>query len=432
MNSPCIQVKSLATTDDEMKLAGDRPGALTIVRFQLEGATTMQQSEGPSTQCVHLGKRLQPAGRTIVPPLVENVAFAFEDLDAWRAVALGEAPGDIYSRNSNPTTRLFENQMAALEGAEAATSCATGMAAISTALFALLSPGQRAVTVRDAYGATFLHFTEILPRFGIRCVVCDTDRADAVEEAIAQGCDVLYLESPTNPTLKVLDLERLIGAAHKADAVAIVDNTFATPINQNPIALGADLVIHSATKFLGGHGDVLSGVICGRRGLVEKIYRYRELVGSALDARSAHLLLRSLKTLGLRVQRQNENALRLAGFLEGHEKVARVHYPGLASHPNHTVAKKQMRGFGGVLSFELKGGLDAVRRFLPRLKYAYMAANLGQVETIVGPPALTSHVELSAEERAAAGVPEGLIRYAVGIEDVEDLQRDLDSALHAL
>lgn len=392
----------------------------------------MQQNEGPSTQCVHLGKRLQPAGRTIVPPLVENVAFAFESLDAWRAVALHEAPGDIYSRNSNPTTRLFENQMAALEGAESATSFATGMAAISTTLFALLSPGSRAVTVRDAYGATFLHFTQILPRFGIVCEVCDTNRPEVVEAALVKGADLLYLESPTNPTLKVLDLERLIGAARKAGAITIVDNTFATPINQNPVALGADLVIHSATKFLSGHGDVLGGVVCGRKDLIDKVYRYRELVGSSLDARSAHLLLRSLKTLGLRVQRQNENALRLARFLEGQEKVARVHYPGLESHPAYAVARRQMRGFGGVLSFELKGGMEAVRRFLPRLKYAYMAANLGQVETVVGPPALTSHVELSAEERAAAGVPEGLVRYAVGIEDVEDLKRDIESALESV
>ena len=392
----------------------------------------MPQNEGPSTRSVHLGKRVQPAGHTIVPPLVENVAFAFEDLDAWRAVALGQAPGDIYSRNSNPTTRLLENQMAALEGAEAATSCATGMAAISTTLFALLSPGRRAVTVRDAYGATFLLFTQILPRFGVVCDVCDTDHPEAIEASLAKGCDVLYLESPTNPTLKVLDLERLIGAAHKVGAVAIVDNTFATPVNQKPITLGADLVIHSATKFLSGHGDVLGGVVCGRKDLIEKVYRFRELVGTSLDAHSAYLLLRSLRTLGLRVERQNENAMALARFLEGHKSVVRVHYPGLESHPGFQIAKRQMRGFGGVLSFELKGGMDAVSRFLPRLQYAYMAANLGQVETIVGPPALTSHVELSAEERAAAGVPEGLIRYAVGIEDVDDLRRDLEAALASL
>jgi cystathionine gamma-synthase len=389
----------------------------------------MNVNQGPSTRSIHLANPVDPTTRAIVPPIVENAAYAFEDLDTWREVALGERSGDIYSRNSNPTTRLVEEKVAALEGAENATSFATGMAAINTTLFALLSPSQRAVTVRDAYGATFLHFTQILPRFDITCQVCETEDHEAIENAIQAGCDLLYLESPTNPTLKVLDLARLIEAAHRVGAIAIVDNTFATPINQNPIALGADLVIHSATKFLSGHGDVLGGLVCGREELVKRVFRYRELTGPSLDAFSAYLLLRSLKTLGLRVGRQNENAMTLAGFLQGHPKIDRVYYPGLKSHPGHEIARRQMTGFGGVLSFELKGGLDAAGRFLPRLRYAYMAANLGQVETIVGPSALTSHVELSEEERAASGVPEGLIRYAVGIEDVQDLQADLERAL---
>jgi cystathionine gamma-synthase len=392
----------------------------------------MDVSQGPSTRSVHLANPVDPTTRAIVPPIVENAAYAFDDLDSWREVALGERSGDIYSRNSNPTTRLLEEKVAALEGAESATSFATGMAAINTTLFALLNPAQRAVTVRDAYGATFLHFTQILPRFNIDCQVCETDDHEAIERAIQEKCDLLYLESPTNPTLKVLDLARLIEAAHQVGAIVIVDNTFATPINQNPIPLGADLVIHSATKFLGGHGDVLGGLVCGREKLVERVYRYRELTGPSLDAFSAYLLLRSLKTLGLRVGRQNENATTLAGFLGGHPKIERVYYPGLKSHPGHEIARQQMAGFGGVLSFELKGGLEAAARFLPRLRYAYMAANLGQVETIVGPSALTSHVELNEEERAASGVPEGLIRYAVGIEDVQDLQNDLERALAEL
>ncbi len=392
----------------------------------------MHHQEGPSTRSVHLAEHVDPNTRAILPPIVANAAYAFEDLATWRDVALGEKAGDIYSRNSNPTTRRLEEKVAALEGAESATSFATGMAAISTVLFALLSPSQRAVTVRDAYGATYLHFTQILPRFGITCEVCETDDHQAIQAAIRAGCDVLYLESPTNPTLKVLDLARLIQAAHQMGAIAIVDNTFATPVNQSPIALGADLVIHSATKFLGGHGDVLGGLVCGREDLIEKIFRYRELTGPSLDAHSAFLLLRSLKTLGLRVQRQNENALALARFLERQPKIERVYYPGLESHPGHEIARRQMAGFGGVLSFELKGGLEAAARLLPRLRYAYMAANLGQVETIVGPSALTSHVELSEEERAASGVPEGLIRYAVGIEDVHDLRDDLEGALARL
>jgi cystathionine gamma-synthase len=283
--------------------------------------------------------------------------------------------------------------------------------------------------VRDAYGATYLHFTQILPEFGVDCCICETEDHDQIEAEVHQGCDLLYLESPTNPTLKVLDLARLAAAAKRVGAITIVDNTFATPINQNPVALGADLVVHSATKYLCGHGDVLGGVVCGPRELVQKVYRYRELTGPSLQASEAYLLLRSLKTLGLRVQRHYENALALARCLETKPEVVRVYYPGLKSHPGHEIAKQQMSGFGGVLSFELKGGFEAVRRLLPRLRYAYMAANLGQVETIAGPPATTSHVELTEEERAEAGIPEGLIRYAVGIEDVEDLQADLRGAL---
>jgi cystathionine gamma-synthase len=387
---------------------------------------------GPSTRSVHVPRHLDKVTRSIVPPIVENAAYAFEDLETWRAVALKQAPGDIYSRNSNPTTTLFEEKIAALEGAERATSFSTGMAAISATLFALLGPGKRAVTVRDAYGATFLLFTQILPRFGVNCQVCDTGDHEAIEAAIADGCDLVYLESPTNPTLKVLDIERLATAARKAGAVTVVDNTFATPINQNPIALGADLVVHSATKFICGHGDVLGGVVCGKADLVETVYRFRELTGSALQAHAASVLLRSLKTLGLRVERQNANALAVAGFLLEHPRVERVHYPGLPDHSHHDVASRQMSGYGGVLSFELAGGLDAVAEVLPRLRYAYMAANLGQVETIVGPPVTTSHVECTPEERVEAGVPEGLIRYSVGIEDVEDLKADLSQALTSL
>jgi cystathionine gamma-synthase len=392
----------------------------------------VSHKEGPSTRSVHWCRRIDPVTGAIIPPIVENAAFAYNSLDEWRAAALNQVPGHIYSRNTNPTTDLFEEKMAALEGAEKATSFATGMAAISSTLFALLEPGMHAVSVKDAYGATYLHFTQILPRFGIHCHVLDTEDSPAIEACLEKECHLLYLESPTNPTLKVLDLEHLMGLAHRQGAITVVDNTFATPINQSPITLGADLVIHSATKYLCGHGDVLGGVVCGRKELVDKVFRHRELTGPSLNAFSAYLLLRSLKTLGLRVQRQNDNALALAQFLEQQPQVSRVFYPGLASHRGHHIARKQMSAFGGVLSFELEGGYEAVKRFLPQLRYAYMAANLGQVETIVGPPATTSHVELSDRERTAAGVPEGLIRYAVGIEDVEDLEADLSAALATL
>ncbi|MGD8397916.1 MAG: aminotransferase class I/II-fold pyridoxal phosphate-dependent enzyme [Anaerolineae bacterium] len=390
------------------------------------------RDQGASTRSVHGLHHIDPHTRAIESPIVLNTAFGYDNLDTWLDVALVRQEGHIYSRNSNPTCQRFEEAMARFEGAEEATSFSTGMAAINNTLMALLSQGKRVVSIKDSYGATYLHFTQLLPRFGVQCDLVETEDIAALEAAIEQGCDLVYLESPTNPTLKVLDLARVCRAARRAGAISIVDNTFATPINQNPLVLGADLVIHSATKFICGHNDALGGVVCGRRDLVRRIYRYRELTGSALDPFSAYLLLRSLKTLALRVRQQNENALAIAHFLGEQPEVNAVYYPGLPDHPGHTVAARQMRGFGGVLSFDLKGGAEAIRAFLPRLKYAYMAANLGQVATVVGPPAATSHVECTAEERAAAGIPEGLVRYAVGIEDVEDLQADLAQALRGL
>ncbi len=374
-------------------------------------------------------EEVQAHGATQVP-VFHSVSFGYQDLDEWLQVALGEKPGHIYGRNTNPTVQAFEEKVCKLEGAEAATSAATGMGIISNALFTLLSPGSRVVSLKDTYGGTSVIFLEFLPRFQIDAELCDTTDHEAIEAEVAKGCDVLYLESPTNPTVKVVDLERLARAGHEAGATVIVDNTFATPINQNPLELGADLVLHSATKFLGGHADALGGVICGSKELVERIFHFREINGATLHPMAAYLLLRGMKTLHLRIRQQNESALEIARFLDAHDAVGQVFYPGLESHEGHEIARRQMRGFGGVLSFMLnENSLDAVRQFLPRLRYAHAAANLGAVETIVGPPATTSHVECTAEERAAMGIPESLIRYSVGIEDTEDLIADLDQAL---
>ncbi|HXT36270.1 MAG TPA: cystathionine gamma-synthase family protein [Chloroflexota bacterium] len=390
---------------------------------------TATHRHGWGTQAVWAGEEdylLQGATQV---PVVHSVSFGYHDVDEWLAVARGEKPGHIYGRNTNPTVQVFEEKARLLEGAEAATSFATGMAAISNTLFTLLAPGDRVVSVKDTYGGANKLFVEFLPRAGIAVELCDTTDHEAIETAIAAGCQVLYLESPTNPTLKVVDITRLARAAHRAGAIVVVDNTFATPINQNPLALGADLVLHSATKFLGGHADALGGVICGPRSLVERIYHYREITGATLHPMAAYLLLRGMKTLQLRVRQQNESALRIARFLREHPRVTDVFYPGLEEHPGHAIARRQMRGFGGVLSFLLDGGFDAVRAVLPRLQLAHLAANLGTVETVAGPPATTSHVESTPAERAAAGIPEGLVRYSVGIEDTADLIRDLEQAL---
>ncbi len=365
-------------------------------------------------------------------PVVYSAAYGYPDVDAWLDVALGRQPGHIYSRNTNPTVHAFEEKMRLLEGAAAATSFATGMAAISNTLFTLLSPGDRIVSVKDTYGGTNKIFTEFLPRFNIEVELCDTHDHDQIEAAIAKGCRVVYLETPTNPTLKVVDIARLAAAGHAVGAIVVADNTFATPINQNPLNLGADLVVHSATKYLGGHADALGGVICGDAELVARIYHYREITGATLDPMAAYLLIRGVKTLGLRIKQQNESAMQIAQWLAAQPAVSAVYYPGLESHVHHNVAARQMRGFGGMLSFMLAGGFEAVKRFLPRLRLAHRAANLGAVETIAGTPATTSHVECTAEERAAMGIPEGLIRYSVGIEDTADLLADLEQALAAI
>ncbi|GHO99160.1 methionine gamma-lyase [Reticulibacter mediterranei] len=390
----------------------------------------MSQSEHPSfsTLSVWAGEESSSWQRATQVPVVHSVSFGYEDIETWQEVALGQQTGHIYGRNTNPTVAVFEEKVRQLEGAEAATSFATGMAAISNTLFTLLSPGNRVVSVKDTYGGTNKIFLEFLPRFQIEVGLCDTTDFGAIEMAIAQGCQVVYLETPTNPTLKVLDIARLAQAAHRVGALVVVDNTIATPINQNPLALGADLVLHSATKFLGGHADALGGVVCGPKQLIERIYHYREITGATLDPMAAYLLLRGMKTLQLRIRQQNESALRIARYLQAHPKVSQVFYPGLETNEQYELAREQMRGFGGMLSFALQGGFEAVRAFLPRLRYAHRAANLGAVETIVGVPATTSHVESTQQEREAMGIPESLIRYSVGIEDTDDLIADLEQA----
>ncbi|MCP4425869.1 MAG: cystathionine gamma-synthase family protein [Chloroflexi bacterium] len=390
--------------------------------------TNQQISAG--TQAVWAGEETYLMQRATQTPVALSVSFGYKDVDEWLAVALGKKEGHIYGRNTNPTVHVFEEKIRQLEGAEAATSASTGMGIISSALFALLSPGDRVVSVKDTYGGTNVIFTEFLPRFQIEATLCDTTNHEDIENEVAKGCQVLYLESPTNPTVKVMDLARLAAAGREAGAIVIVDNTFATPINQNPLALGADLVLHSATKFLGGHADALGGVVCGSKELIKRIYHFREINGATLHPMAAYLLLRGMKTLHLRIRQQNESALQIARFLLSHTAVSDVRYPGLPSHEGHEIAQKQMRGFGGMLGFTLKeNSFDAVRRFLPRLRYAHAAANLGAVETIVGPPATTSHVECTADERAAMGIPESLIRYSTGIEDTADLIADLEQAL---
>lgn len=368
----------------------------------------------------------------ICVPVYNSVTFGYDDVDQWASVALGQTPGHIYSRNTNPTVRPLEEKIAQLDGGEDATSFSTGMAAISNTLFTFLRPGDRVIAIKDTYGGTNKIFIDFLPALNVQVHLCETSDMDQIEREVAKGCKVLYLETPTNPTLKILDIERLSKAAHAHGAIVIVDNTFATPINQRPLELGADVVVYSATKFLNGHSDAMGGLAVGKRDLIKKIFQYREITGATLHPQSAYLILRGMKTLELRIERQNENAMRVATYLSEHDKIEGVYYPGLKNHPNHDVAKRQMDGFGGMLSFKLKANQEQVTVFLNSLKLAHKAASLGSVGTLVGPPRTTSHVELSAEERARAGIPESLVRYSAGIENTRDLVDDLEQALRKI
>jgi cystathionine gamma-synthase len=389
----------------------------------------MDTTTNTGTASVWAGEEKLASEGAIVTPVYNSVTFGFEAMDDWFDVALGKKPGHIYSRNTNPTVRPLEDKIRILDGGEEASSFSTGMAAISNTLFALLKAGDRVVSIKDTYGGSNKVFIEFLPRMQVEVHLCDTSDFAAIEREVSKGCTVLYLETPTNPTMKIVDIERLAKAAHAVGAIVVVDNTFNTPVNQRPLALGADLVVYSATKYLNGHSDAMGGLVVGRKSLVDRIYHYREITGASLHAQPASMIVRGMKTLELRMLRHNENGMAVARFLAGHPKVDQVFYPGLPEHPNHAIAKKQMHGFGGMLSFSLKGGFDSVVVVLQSLKLAHKAASLGSVGTLVGPPRTTSHVELSAQERADAGIPEGLIRYSAGIENADDLIADLEQAL---
>ncbi|GAO44772.1 cystathionine gamma-synthase family protein [Flavihumibacter petaseus] len=386
----------------------------------------------PGTQAIWAGESDQHPNGAVTTPIVNSVAYAYNDLDHWHDVALGRKDGFIYSRNTNPTVAALEEKIRVMEGAAAATSFATGMGAISNTLFALTGPGKKIVSIKDTYGGTSRLFLDFLPAWQVAVTLCDTEDHDAIEAAISKGCDLVYLETPTNPTLKILDLKRLSATAHRVGAIVVVDNTFATPINQLPLTCGADLVLHSATKFLCGHSDAMGGLLCGNAELVNKVFRFREINGASLQADPAYLIARGMKTLELRIERQNASAMKIASFLQQHPKVKSVFYPGLPGHKGHDIARSQMKGFGGILSFALDGDYDFVKKFLPSLQLVHLAASLGSVSTLAGPPRTTSHVELTEEQRRLLGIPESLIRYSVGIENVDDLLEDLSGALSRL
>ena len=385
----------------------------------------------PETKTIWAGESESFPYNTTQPSTVNSVAFNYNSIDEWMDVAKGRKEGHIYGRNTNPTVEILEKKIAVLEDAESATAFSSGMAAISNTLFANLKPGDRVIVGKDTYGGTSKIFMEYLPKFNIETVFCDTTNIKAFQKEIEKKCNLLYLETPTNPTLKLQDIQKLSKLAKISKSLVVVDNTLATPINQNPLKLGADVVLHSATKFLCGHSDALGGVACGDSQIIDKIFHFREINGACLDPNPAYMILRGMKTLALRMKRHNENALELASWLSKHKNIANVFYPGLSSHKGYSVAKSQMSGFGGVLSFSIKDE-SMIEDFISNLRFAHAAAHLGSLDTIVGPPKTTSHVENTSEERSKLGIPENLIRCSVGIEHIDDIKNDFDKALSGL
>jgi cystathionine gamma-synthase len=388
---------------------------------------------GQSTQSVHGGETKRKADGAITTPISCTSTYVFNDTAELCDYFEGRIERHEYGRYGNPTMRTAETKLAALEGSEDAVVFATGMAAITNTLLAMLRTGQHVVMTNDCYRRTRQFVGGVLGRFGIESTLVAPDDFQALNDAIIPGKTRMILtESPTNPYMRVMDMEKLVEVARAHPGVkTLVDATFATPINQRPLDYGVDLVFHSCTKYLAGHNDMLGGVVCGKAPLLGALRDFRGVMGGILDAHSAYLLIRGLKTLDLRVRRQNETALRIAHWLETQENVEKVYYPGLESHPDYDVARRQMSGYGGVISFLVKGGLKATSNFIDRCQIPAIAPSLGGVESLIEQPALMSFYELTTEERLQIGIRDNLVRLALGVEDVEDLIADLDQALNA-
>ncbi|NIP34774.1 MAG: aminotransferase class I/II-fold pyridoxal phosphate-dependent enzyme [Thermoplasmata archaeon] len=384
--------------------------------------------KGISTRCVHAGEEPEPTTGAIGTPIFQNTTFLYPNPEP--DAILGKRVGDyyIYTRYNNPTIEALEAKVADLEGGEGAVAFSSGMAAISTTLLTLAGEGGHIVSARDLYGGTYTLMGSILPKLGIEVTFVDTRDTDGFWKALRDDTRLVYCESITNPVLKVADIPELAEIAHGKEVPLVVDATFATPVNQSPLDLGADVVVHSGTKYLGGHGDVTGGVAVASDQVAHQIRDRMIFYGGCIDPAAAWLMMRGLKTMELRVARQNANARWLADWMESQDKVASVLYPELESHPDHEVAQRVLRGGGGMVTFDL-GDLDACHRCLEGFQVITVAASLGGVESLVSLPVETSHWELDAEERASLGIYDGHVRLSVGVEDLTDLMSDLERGL---
>ncbi len=384
---------------------------------------------GPSTVAVHGGEPRPKPAHALATPIVQTATYTFANTQELKDHFDGKIDRVEYGRYGNPTQRIAETKLAAIEGAGDCLLFASGMAAMTTALFAMLSRGTHVVITDDSYRRTRQFLNQTLPRYGIEVSTVPAGDYDALEDAIRPTTRVLLSESPTNPYNRILDLERFAAIGRKHRVKTVIDATFATPYNQRPLEWGVDVVMHSATKYLGGHNDLLAGALLASRDLVDAVRGLQSVTGAVVDPFAAYLLVRGLKTFALRLERQNANAQAIAEFLEAHPRVGTVHYAGLPSHPQHEVARRQMRGFGAVVSFEVEGNLETASRVVDACRIPYIASSLGGVESLIEQPAIMSFYELTTEERLQIGIKDNLIRYAVGIEDADDLVADLAQAL---
>lgn len=395
---------------------------------------TTNRPLGFATRAIHHGYDPLAHEGALTPPVHMTSTFAFETAGAGGEMFAGERAGHVYTRISNPTLALLEDRMAALEGGEAAIAFASGMGAITAVMWTFLSPGDEIIVDRTLYGCTFAFFRHGLAKFGVTVTHVDMRDPENLRAAISDRTRIVYFETPANPNMRLVDIAAVSAIARKAGAKTVVDNTYATPLLTRPLELGADIVVHSATKYLGGHGDLVAGIAVGNGADMQavRLVGLKDMTGAVMAPLTAHLIMRGLKTLELRMERHCASAMAAAELLEAHPAVAAVHYPGLAGFPQHELAARQMPGFGGMIAFELVGGMAAGIRFLDALQLARRAVSLGDAETLVQHPASMTHSTYTAEERHAHDISDGLIRLSVGLETPDDILADLEQALRGL
>lgn len=387
--------------------------------------------KGIGTMSIHTGNHKNPFGALAVP-IYQTSTFVFDSAEQGGKRFALEEEGYIYSRLGNPTTAVFEEKIAALEGGEAAVATSSGIGAITSTLWTLLKAGDHVIADKTLYGCTFAYLNHGVVKFGVEVDFIDTSDLELVRKTMKSNTRVVYLETPANPNMKVVDIKAVAEIAHtNPNTLVVVDNTFATPFCQRPLELGCDVVVHSVTKYLNGHGDVIAGVVISKKEIIDQVrlVGVKDMTGSVLGPTEAFYIIRGMKTFELRMRRHCENAMKVAEYLEAHDKIEKVYYPGLKSHDGYEVASKQMDAFGGILAFELKGGFEAGKTLLNNVKMAALAVSLGDAETLIQHPASMTHSPYTKEERLAAGITDGLVRLSVGLENIEDIIADLEYGL---